>query len=138
MSAEDSKLVFRRYLEEFHSQGQLELADEILGTPLRESTLGLARMLRTAFPDVHIRVLEQVAEGDKVATVWEAEGIHEGEWQSPIGPIPATKRHISWGGTTTVRIANAQMVDVIGSNWDHLGMLQQMGVIPNTAPRSGA
>ena len=138
MSAEESKLVFRRYLEEFHSQRQLELADEILGAELRESTVGLARMLRTAFPDFRIRVLDQVAEGDKVATVWEAEGTHEGEWQSPIGPIGGTGKHITWGGTTTVRVANGQMVDVIGSNWDHLGMLQQMGVIPNTAPRSGA
>ena len=138
MSAEESKLVFRRYLEEFHRQRQLDLADEILGPELREPTLGVARMLRTAFPDFQIRVLDQVAEGDKVATVWAAEGTHEGRWHSPIGPIAATGKHITWGGTTTVRVADGQIVDVLGSNWDHLGILQQMGVIPNTAPRSGA
>lgn len=138
MSAEESRLVVRRYLEEFHRQRQLDLADEILGPELREATLGLARMLRAAFPDFHIRVVDQVAEDGRVATVWEAEGTHEGEWQSPVGPIPATGKHITWGGTTTVRVVDGRIVDVIGSFWDHLGILQQMGGVPATAPRPGA
>ncbi len=119
MSTEDNKAVMRRYLEEFHSRRQIELANEILGSNLREPTLGLARTLLTAFPDYHLTVLDQVAEGDKVATISEGRGTHSGTWESPLGPIPATGKQVTWTGTTTVQIRDSQIADVIGSAWDH-------------------
>jgi hypothetical protein len=73
-----------------------------------------------------------------VATVWEASGTHQGEWQSPLGSIPATGKVVTWTGTTTLRLANGKIADVVGTNWDHLGILQQMDALPATAPRSGA
>ena len=138
MSTEQNKVVVRRYLEEFHSKRALSVADEILGSELREPTLGLARMLTTAFPDYQITVVDHVADGDKVATVWTGQGTHQGEWMSPIGAIAPTGKAVSWTGTTTVRIRDGKIVEVIGSNWDHLGILQQMGALPATAPRAGA
>ena len=95
-------------------------------------------MLRTAFPDYRITIDDQLAEADIVATVWTATGTHKGEWASPIGPVPATGKAVTWTGTTTLRIADGKIADVIGSNWDHLGILQQLGALPATAPRSGA
>ena len=138
MSTEENKVVVRRYLEEFHSKRMLSLADEILGSELREPTLGLAHMLTTAFPDYQITVVDQVAEGDRVATIWTGQGTHQGEWMSPIGTIPPTGNVVSWTGTTTVRIHAGKIAEVIGSNWDHLGILQQIGALPNTSPRAGA
>ena len=136
MSAEENKAVVRRYFDEFHSGRQLAIAPEIFVDP--ESALHAAQMLTTAFPDYQITVDAQVAEGDMVATVWEASGTHQGEWQSPLGSIPATGKVVTWTGTTTLRLANGKIADVVGTNWDHLGILQQMGVLPAIAPRSGA
>lgn len=138
MSIEGNKLVVRRYFEEFHSRRVLSLADEILAPEIREFTLGLAHMMTIAFPDYQLAIVDQVAEGDRVATVWSGQGTHQGEWKSPIGAVPPSGNVVRWTATTTLRLRDGKIAEVVGTNWDHLGMLQQMGALPNTAPRSGA
>ncbi len=138
MSTEENKTVVRRYFEEFHSQRQLNLAEEIISPDLVGPTLTATERLHTAFPDYRITIKTQVAEGDAVATVWELRGTHEGEWASPTGPIAPTGRPVAFSATTTLRLADGRMAEVLGTNWDHLGLLQQLGALPATAPRSGA
>jgi predicted ester cyclase len=138
MSTAENKAVVRQYFEVFHNQRQLDLGKQILGSDLLTATLGMAAMLRTAFPDYRITIDEQLAEADMVATVWTGTGTHQGEWASPIGPVPPTGKAVTWTGTTTLRIAEGKIAEVIGTNWDHLGILQQLGALPATAPRSGA
>jgi predicted ester cyclase len=138
MSTAENKAVVRQYFEVFHNQRQLDLGEQILGSELLASTLGMAAMMRTAFPDYQIVIADQVAEEDKVATVWTGTGTHKGEWASPIGPVPATGKAVTWTGTTTLRIVGGKIAEVIGTNWDHLGILQQLGALPATDPRSGA
>ena len=136
MSTEQNKAVVRRYLEEFLNQRALAIADEIFedsGGPLK-----FVPMLETAFPDFQMKIVEQIAEGDNVVTVWTAKGTHLGEWLSPIGAIAATGKPVTWSGTTTLIVRNGRIAGMIGTNWDHLGILQQMGVIANAAPRPGA
>jgi predicted ester cyclase len=138
MSTEDNKTVVRRYFEEFHSGHNMAIAAEIAPASQVEFIRRLAGMLRTAFPDYRISITEMVAERDVVATVWSGQGTHEGEWQSPIGPIPATGKSITWTGTTTLRVDEGKIAETVGTNWDHLGILQQMEALPAVAPRSGA
>ncbi len=138
MSTAENKDLVRQYFEVFHNQRQLDIGERILGPELLTPTLGVAAMMRTAFPDYRITIDEQLAEADMVATVWTGTGTHQGEWASPIGPVPATGEAVTWTGTTTLRIAEGKIAEVIGSNWDHLGILQQLGALPATAPRSGA
>jgi len=138
MSTGENKTVVRQYFEVFHNQRQLELGEQILGSELLTPTLGMAAMMRTAFPDYQLTIDDQLAEADKVATVWTGKGTHQGEWASPIGPVPATGKAVTWTGTTTFRIVDGKIAEVIGTNWDHLGILQQLGALPAIAPRSGA
>jgi predicted ester cyclase len=138
MSTAENKDLVRQYFEVFHNQRQLDIGERILGSELLTPTLGMAAMMRTAFPDYQIVIDDQLAEADKVATVWTASGTHQGEWASPIGPVPATGNAVTWTGTTTLRIAEGKITEVIGTNWDHLGILQQLGALPATDPRSGA
>ena len=136
ISTEQDKAVVRRYFEEFLNQRALSIVDEIFedsSGPLR-----LAPQLVAAFPDFQVKIVEQVAEGDNVATVWTAKGTHLGEWLSPIGAIAATGKLVTWSGTTTLIVRNGRIAGLTGTNWDHLGILQQMGVVANTAPRPGA
>ena len=93
-------------------------------------------MLLTAFPDYRLTIEEQIAEGDKVATVWRGSGTHEGDWESPAGTIAPTGKHVRWTGTTTLRLAEGQISDAIASSWDYLGILQQLGVVDTTEPRT--
>jgi predicted ester cyclase len=138
MSTTENKDLVRQYFEVFHNQRQLDIGERILGSELLTPTLGAAAMLRTAFPDYQMTIEDQRAEADKVATVWTASGTHRGEWASPIGPVLARGKAVTWTGTTTLRIVEGKIVEVIGTNWDHLGILQQLGALPATDPRSGA
>ena len=138
MSTAENKALVRQYFEVFHNQRQLDIGERILGSELLTPTLSMAAMMRTAFPNYQIVIDDQLAEADKVATVWTASGTHQGEWASPIGPVPATGKAVTWTGTTTLRIAEGKITEVIGTNWDHLGILQQLGALPATDPRSGA
>ncbi|MDQ4099642.1 MAG: ester cyclase [Chloroflexota bacterium] len=138
MSTEENKTVVRRYFEEFHSQRQLNLAEEIISPDLVGPTLTATERLHTAFPDYRITIDEQVAEADRVATVWTGSGTHQGEWASPIGSVSPTGKGVTWTATTTLRIAEGKIAEVIGTNWDHLGILQQLDALPSPAPRSGA
>jgi predicted ester cyclase len=138
MSTAENKALVRQYFDLFHNQRQFDLGEQILGSELLVPTLGVAAMMRTAFPDYQITIDDQLAEADKVATVWTASGTHQGEWASPMGPVASTGRAATWTGTTTLRIAEGKIAEVIGTNWDHLGLLQQLGALPATDPRSGA
>lgn len=138
MEAGDTKAVVRRYFEEFHNGRQHDIIVEIIDPELVEPTREATRKIITGFPDYRFTIDDQIGEGDRVATVWSAEGTHQGEWDSPIGGIPASGKQLTWTGTTTVRVTNGKISGVIGSNHDHLGILQQIGVLAATAPRPGA
>ena len=138
MSVEENKAVVRRYFEEFHTQRTVASLEQIMAAELLGPTRQATDRLRSAFPDYQFTIDDQVAEDDKVATVWTGRGTHRGEWDSPVGPVAPTGRSITWTGTTTLRLAGGKITDVIGTNWDHLGILQQLGAMASTAPRSGA
>ena len=138
MTPEENKAVVSRYFEEFHDGREHTILEEIMIPDLLEGTRQVTHMLLTAFPDYRLTIEEQIAEGDKVATVWTGTGTHQGEWESPAGTIAPTDRQLTWTGTTTLRLSGGQISDVIASSWDHLGILQQLGAVEVTEPRTGA
>lgn len=138
MSAEENKAVVRRYFEEFHTQRQHDILEEIIAPDLLEPTRRATDMLLTAFPDYRITIEEQVAAEDKVATVWSGSGTHQGQWQSPAGTVAPTGNEVRWLGTTTLRLSEGKITEVVGSSWDHLGILQQLKAVDVTEPRTGA
>ncbi len=138
MPAEENKAVMRRYFEEFHTQRQQDILEEIVAPELLEPTRRATDTLLTAFPDYRITIEEQVAEEDKVATVWSGSGTHQGQWESPAGTVAPTGNEVAWTGTTTLRLSEGKISEVIGSSWDHLGILQQLGAVDVTEPRTGA
>jgi predicted ester cyclase len=138
MTAEESKAVVSRYFQEFHDGREHAILEEIMTPDLLEGTRHVTELLLTAFPDYRITIEEQIAEGDKVATVWSGSGTHEGEWESPAGTIAPTGREVRWTGTTTVRLSEGKISEVMATSWDHLGILQQLGAVEVREPRSGA
>jgi predicted ester cyclase len=138
MSTEGNRAVVRRYFEEVHNGRDVGLLDEIAVPGLAGPARGVVAAFRAAFPDYRITITAQVAEGELVATVWSCAGTHRGEWPSPMGPIAPTGKPVTFTGTTTLRVIDGRMAEVVGTNHDHLGILQQMGALPATAPRPGA
>jgi len=80
---------------------------------------------RSAFPDMHLTIEDQIAEGDKVVTRWSARGTHKGELMG----IPPTEKVVTMTGIMTTRIAGGKIEDA-WENYDALGMKQQLGVVP--------
>ena len=138
MTPEENKALVSRYFQEFHHGREHAILEEIMTPDLLGGTRRLTEMLLTAFPDYRVTIEEQIAEGDKVATVWTGHGTHEGEWESPAGTIAPTGKRVRWTGTTTLRLSEGRISEVIATNWDHLGILQQLGEVDVTEPRTGA
>jgi predicted ester cyclase len=101
MSTEANKAIMRRYVNEVFNQGKLDLIDEVvLPTHRREApnaTEGpgpegnkqVVLAMRKGIPDLHVRIEEQIAEGDRVVTRFQATGTHLGEL---MGAAPTGKR----------------------------------------------
>ena len=79
MTAEENKAIVRRYFEEFHDSREHSILGEIVAPDLLEPTRRATDTLLAAFPDYRITIEEQLAEEDKVATVWTGSGTHQGE-----------------------------------------------------------
>ena len=135
---EENKAIVGRYFQEFHHGRDHAILEDIMTPDLLEGTRHVTEMLLSAFPDYRVTVEEQVAEGDKVSTVWTGSGTHEGAWESPAGTIASTGKHVRWVGTTTLRLSEGRISEVIATSWDHLGILQQLGAVDVTEPRTGA
>ena len=135
---EENKAIARRFLDELWNRSNFGLVDQLLAsdydghssTVIRgpEGAMEFVPRLRNAFPDFQFSILDQIAEGDKVATRWTIRGTHEGEFQG----IPSSGKQIEMTGITIFRIANGKLIEG-WTNEDVLGMLQQL----DAAPRPG-
>lgn len=136
MSVEPNKEIVRRYQEAYNTNN-LDALDELLAVDLLTQTLlpgfpaGLegakAVHLKTliGMPDLHTRIDELLAEGDRVMARFTMTGTHAGDFFG----IPATGKQISVGGVFIVRIADGRIVEHWGVE-DEAGLLRQLGMLP--------
>jgi predicted ester cyclase len=145
MSAEENKAVVRSFLEGIFTQGNPDVVDELAAPDLvvhdpsseagevdAEGVKGSIAWSHNAFPDLRVTIEDQVAEGDKVATRWTVRGTHRGEM---MGAAP-TGNQVTFTGTQTDYILGGKIVES-WSNWDTLGMLQQIGAVPVPEQQTG-
>jgi steroid delta-isomerase-like uncharacterized protein len=138
MSAESNKALSRRLLEEAFNAGNIDVIDELVTTDFVNHDAALPEPMvgpdaakatisgyRTAFPDLRITIEEQIADDQGVATRWSANGTHEGDL---MGMAP-TGKQATVTGITIDRIVDGRIAES-WTNWDTLGMLQQLGVVP--------
>jgi steroid delta-isomerase-like uncharacterized protein len=134
--AENNAEVLRRAFEEIMQRGNVDAIDECLASSFaghdtaggtfgrEEFRQGVLAML-AAFSDRQVEIADQLVEGDKVATRWQATGVHAGDFNG----IPATGRQVSLVGISIDRLAGGKIVE----SWevtDDAGLLRQLGVLP--------
>lgn len=132
---EKNKAIARRFLEELWNESNFAVADELLArdydghssTVIRgpDGAIAFIPRLRAALPDFRFRILDQIAEGDKVVTRWKLAGTHEGPFQG----VPPSGRRVEMTGITIFRLANGKLIEG-WTNEDVWGMLRQLGAIP--------
>jgi predicted ester cyclase len=141
MSLTDQKAASRRLYEAVFGRGELAAADEILAPDCLSHAAGLppvtgtdaiklqATILRAAFPDLAVALLDQLGEGDRVASRWQGSGTHSGPMSMPGGTaLPPTGRHVSWEEIRIDRFADGRIVE----SWfipDRLGLMLALGAL---------
>jgi steroid delta-isomerase-like uncharacterized protein len=136
MSTEQNKMLARRLFEEMWNSKSLAVVDELVAPNFvfhnsvqtlygPEGFKQFAMTYHTAFPEAHFTIEDVIAEGDTVALRWSARGTHTGE----LLGIPPTGKEVTVTGITITLISNGKSVESWGE-FDALGMLQQIGVIP--------
>ena len=137
MSTEQNKALLRRIFEEGVNQNKPGVIDELIAPnfvlydpplgqePNREGFRQIVTKFRATFPDLHLTIEDEFADGDYVIQRGYATGTHKGEFQG----IPPTGKKFKINVIHIWRFANGKAVE----NWvqmDQLGLMQQLGVIP--------
>ncbi len=144
--SEGNKFVIRRSFEELWNKGNLSLADELFDPNYAHhdpSTPDVGRgpegekkrvaLYRTAFPDLRLTIEDVIAEGQTVMARWSCRGTHKGD----LSGIAPTGKQITILGVSIARFTNGKMVEG-WVNWDALGLMQQLGVVPELARTKAA
>ena len=137
MSA-DNKAIVRRLYEEVWNRRKLEVVNELIspshalqGPNIFGSSIGPEAYkhevsnLLGAYPDLRWAIEDIIAEKDKVVACWTYSGTHKGDYMG----VPATNKKVSVGGMTIHHIASGKIIDS-HTNWDALGLMQQLGAVP--------
>lgn len=135
MSTEENKANSRRVFERLN-HGDLTVIDELYApnhvshnppntTHGSEEYKQGFTLLLTAFPDWHTTIEDQLAEGDMVATRFTWSGTHKGAFWG----IPPTGKHVTMTGMLISHWVGGKS-DELWVNSDTLGLLHQLGVIP--------
>ena len=124
----------RRFFEEALGGGDLDLIDAlvtpdaVMHNPLildaPSSVRGSVEMVRRAFPDLRVEVLDLIAEGDRVAAFLRLSGTNTGAYRRG----GATNRQASMRAFFIWRIADGRLVESWGTA-DRFDFLQQLGII---------
>src|SRR5215471_11136803 len=136
-SEEEIKALYHPTFEEAFNQGNLAIVDDLvapdylnheepLGTRSRgsDSTRQIVRMLRRAFPDLHITIEDLVAERNTVASRVTMSGTHLGPFQG----IPPAGRSFQQAQMHFVRFRDGKSIEHRAVR-DDLGMMRQLGLI---------
>jgi steroid delta-isomerase-like uncharacterized protein len=136
--SEGNKVIVRRLFEEVWNKGHLQVTDELFAPTYThhdsstpdvgrgpESEKKRATLYRTAFPDIRLQIDDTIAEGETVTARWSCAGTHKGD----LNGLAPTGKHFTISGVTIARFANGKIVEG-WVNWDALGLMQQLGVVP--------
>jgi predicted ester cyclase len=138
--ANQNAVVVRRFVEEYQGTGNEQVALDLLApdfvdrcpfgpfTPDRDGVIGLFRMLRAGFPDLHAEIHDQLVDGDKVVTRKTFHGTHRGDFMG----IAPTGREVAWDVVDIVRVRDGLMVE----HWnvvDAMTLMSRIGALPGAA-----
>ena len=77
---ETNKAVVRRLVDEVMNAGNLDVIDDIYAPQLAANARRWIAPFHESFPDVHMVVVDLIAEADKVVGRFTCSGTHRGTW----------------------------------------------------------
>ncbi|MBW7956309.1 MAG: ester cyclase [Deltaproteobacteria bacterium] len=119
MSFEENKLLVRRFYEEVVNTGDVESIERFISPEYVEVQDGKRHAVgiegakahilgvRQTYPDLHVTIERQIAEGEWVASLIIARGTHKGSW---LGMKP-TGKPVAFTGVNVDRVVNGRIVE---------------------------
>lgn len=122
--SERNKATVRRLIAEVLNGGRLDVIDELYAAELAVGARRWIAPFRASFPDVHMEVVELIAEGDKVVGRFRCSATHLGEW---LGHAPTGRRFERVDEVSIFRFRDGRIVDA-WSLEDSQSRLRQLGL----------
>jgi predicted ester cyclase len=119
-----NKEVVLRAIAEVINGGRMELVDELYAPEIASAVKSWIAPFRASFPDVHMEVIDLVAEGDKVVGRFACSGTHEREWR---GHPPTGRRFERVDEVYFFRLRDGKIADSWGLE-DSADRLRQLGL----------
>ena len=132
------KMLVRRFYEEIINNARFDKLGEILDPKIIwhdsllptgeirgiENFRNILEMFRSAFPDLHVTVEDQIQENEQVVTRFTIHGTHNGD----LMDISATGNGFKVSGISIMRFEHGKAVE----EWieeDGLGIMRRLGVV---------
>ena len=145
---EKNKATCRRFIQRVFNEGDLSSLRDFVSpnslhydlddlsvspgrTPEARNTEWFAdmiRLYRLAFPDLRVDIQDQIAENDRVVTCLRIQGTQKG----PLLGIGVSGKRVDITGIRIDRLAEGKIAES-WFHWDGLGMMQQIGALPDLA-----
>lgn len=131
----ENKAVATRVIVEKMGQGRFDIQPELYGPGFvahgfgRDYTLAedeaSGKHLRSAFPDLSVKVERIIAEGDLVSLHWSAVGTNT----VAVPGFPGEGKRVAVDGMSFFRFADGKIVEE-WSTYDNLTIMKQLGLMP--------
>ncbi|HEV2782846.1 MAG TPA: ester cyclase [Actinophytocola sp.] len=87
--SEENKAIVTRLVHDVLNHGRLDVIDELYAPDLAPAARRWITPFRESFPDVHMEIVDLIAEGDRVVGRFTCTGTHLGHW---LGHPPTGRR----------------------------------------------
>ena len=122
MTLDAAKALIHNILDEAFNRRQLDAINRYFAPEIAEAIRRHAAELLDAFPDLHVKIEDLVAEEDRVAARLTLTGMHAG----PFAGLPATNRRATWNSFRFYRLEDGRVAETWAIQ-DRLGLLEQIG-----------
>ena len=111
MTAEQNKLLVRRLVEEAVNPGNPDVLDEVATGEFAVAARRWVGPFRSSFPDFTMKIVDLVADSEKVAAHFRCSGTHLGEW---MGHPPTGRRFHDVDEIYIFRVRGGKLADGFG------------------------
>jgi predicted ester cyclase len=124
MAARDNRALVHR-LAEIVNAGDLQALAEVATGEIAAAAEGWIGPFRESFPDFNMKVVDVIADADKVVGYFKCSGTHRGEWR---GHPPTGRRFEDIDEVYIFRIEDGKLASAIAVVEDNLTRLRQLGL----------
>jgi predicted ester cyclase len=106
-----AKSLVRRLVEEVMNGGRLDVIDELYAPQLAPAARRWIEPFRESFPDVHMEIVELIAEDERVVGRFRCSGTHLGPWR---GRPPTGRRFLRVDEVYFFRVCDGRITEAWG------------------------